>query len=109
MDERRVVPVESTHQESYEGREIAMSAVAIDLLVRALVLLAAAWFAVTLLRRRSASLRALVWTAAFAGILAMPLMALVAPALEVPVWRSWEVGSFAVAEASVVRRSLGGG
>jgi hypothetical protein len=65
-----------------------MSPVAIDLLIRALVLLAAAWLAVTVLRRQSASLRALVWTAALAGILVLPVMSSVAPRLDVPVWRA---------------------
>src|SRR5687768_265869 len=63
-----------------------MSSVVIGLLIRALILLAVAWLAVTVLRRRSASLRALVWTAALAGILVLPVMASVAPTLEVPVW-----------------------
>lgn len=58
----------------------------VGLLIRALVLLAAAWLTVTVLRRRSASLRALVWTAALAGILVLPVMASVAPTLDVPVW-----------------------
>ena len=60
----------------------------VGLLIRALVLLAAAWLTVTVLRRRSASLRALVWTAALGGILVLPVMASVAPALDVPVWRA---------------------
>ena len=65
-----------------------MSPVVIGLLIRALLLLAVAWLAVTLLRRQSASLRALVWTAALAGILVLPGMASVAPTLDVPVWRA---------------------
>src|SRR5687767_11323770 len=75
-----------------------MSPIAIGLLIRALVLLAVAWLAVTMLRRQSASLRALVWTAAFAGILALPLMASIAPTLEVPVWPVEVAATPAIAE-----------
>ncbi|HUR19479.1 MAG TPA: M56 family metallopeptidase [Vicinamibacterales bacterium] len=84
-----------------------MSPVAIGLLVRALVLLAVAWLAVTMLRRQSASLRALVWTAALAGILVLPLMASVAPTLDVPVWRA--AAPLAVAPATTVAGSILGG
>jgi len=74
-----------------------MSPVVIGLLIRALLLLAVAWLAVTVLRRRSASLRALVWTAALAGILVLPAMASVAPTLDVPVWRAEAPAPFAPA------------
>ena len=73
----------------------------VGLLIRALVLLAVAWLTVTVLRRRSASLRALVWTAALAGILVLPVMASLAPTLDVPVWRL-EVGSALSSEAGPV-------
>ena len=43
----------------------------ISLGIRALVLLSLAWIGAALLRRRSASIRASVWTAAFAAVLAL--------------------------------------
>jgi beta-lactamase regulating signal transducer with metallopeptidase domain len=58
---------------------------AIVVLGRALVLLAAAWIAASLLRRGSAALRASVWTAAFVGLVALPVMAPVTPAWTLPV------------------------
>ncbi|HZI29578.1 MAG TPA: hypothetical protein VFD64_15520, partial [Gemmatimonadaceae bacterium] len=75
-----------------------MSPVIVGLLIRALILLALAWLAVTLLRRRSASLRALVWTAALGGILVLPVMASVAPTLDVPVWPAEVAATQAIAE-----------
>jgi beta-lactamase regulating signal transducer with metallopeptidase domain len=65
-----------------------MEPVVLGLLVRALVLLTVAWVAVVVLRRRSASLRALVWTAALGGVLVMPVIASLAPTLDVPMWRA---------------------
>ena len=58
-----------------------------DLLVRALALLAAAWVATALLRRRSASVRALIWTTALAGVLLVPVLLVFGPEWRVPVWR----------------------
>jgi TonB family protein len=47
--------------------------------------LVAAWMAAILLRGRSAATRHLVWTAAFAALLALPLLSLSLPALRMPV------------------------
>jgi hypothetical protein len=47
--------------------------------------LVAAWMAAILLRGRSAAARHLVWTAAFAALLALPLLSLSLPALRMPV------------------------
>ena len=57
----------------------------IDLGIRAMVLLSLAWLGATLLRRRSASIRASLWTAAFAAVLVMPAMSMLVPAWRVPI------------------------
>jgi TonB family protein len=46
--------------------------------------LAMAWLAAWLLRKRPAALRHLVWTAAAASVLALPLLSLVLPAVRMP-------------------------
>lgn len=61
--------------------------VMIDVAVRALILLALAWGLTALLRRQPASLRAFVWTVAFAGIIALPFLARLVPSWEVSVWQ----------------------
>ncbi|MGA2741450.1 MAG: TonB family protein [Bryobacteraceae bacterium] len=48
------------------------------------IVLAAAWIAPLLLRKQSAATRHLVWTAAFAAILALPFLSAALPALRVP-------------------------
>jgi beta-lactamase regulating signal transducer with metallopeptidase domain len=60
-------------------------ALPLEWLVRGLVLLAAASAVAFTLRRHPASVRATVWTAAMAALIAMPLVGAVAPALRVPV------------------------
>ena len=60
----------------------------LDLIVfalRATVLLGAAFLATRLLRNGSAAFRHLVWTAAVAGVVALPVLSVVVPAWEVPV------------------------
>src|SRR5580698_4407024 len=52
--------------------------------VKSAVVLAAAWVAALLLRKHSAATRHLVWTAAFAAILALPFLSAALPALRVP-------------------------
>lgn len=52
--------------------------------LRATVLLAAAWIATKVLQRASAATRHLIWTTAIAGVLALPLLAAVVPAWNVP-------------------------
>jgi len=56
------------------------------------VVLAAAWMAAVILRGRSAAARHLLWTAAFAAILLLPLLSAALPALRLPlagaVWPS---------------------
>jgi beta-lactamase regulating signal transducer with metallopeptidase domain len=62
-----------------------MTGFAIIVLGRALVLLAAAWVAASVLRRRSAALRASVWTAAFTGLVVLPALSRITPAWTLPV------------------------
>ena len=57
----------------------------IDLAVRVVILLALAWLVATLLRRRSASVRASVWTASLAAVLLLPIASALTPALAVPI------------------------
>jgi beta-lactamase regulating signal transducer with metallopeptidase domain len=61
---------------------------ALDLAVRAIVVLSLAWIVVAVLYRQSASLRALVWAVAFGGLLALPGLARVTPAWHVGIWPS---------------------
>lgn len=56
-----------------------------DLAVRGTLLLAAAGLATLALRRAPASARHLAWAAAFAGMLALPVLALALPAWRVPI------------------------
>ena len=56
-----------------------------DLAIRGTLLLAAAGLATLALRRAPASARHLAWAAAFAGMLALPLLALALPAWRVPI------------------------
>ncbi|MGH7677217.1 MAG: hypothetical protein ACRENU_02045, partial [Gemmatimonadaceae bacterium] len=53
--------------------------------LRATLLLAAAWLATTLLHRASAATRHLTWTVAIAGVLALPALSATIPAWRVPV------------------------
>jgi beta-lactamase regulating signal transducer with metallopeptidase domain len=92
-----------------------MPAGAIDLVVRALILLAAAWLVVSALRRRSASIRALVWTSALAGVLLLPAVSRVTPSWQVAAWPAHassplQVTSapLAAQEVPILRRTEGG-
>ena len=62
-----------------------MAAFALIVLARAVVLLAAAWIAASLARRRPAALRAGIWTAALTGLVLLPLASRITPAWRVPV------------------------
>jgi beta-lactamase regulating signal transducer with metallopeptidase domain len=64
-----------------------MLTTALDLAVRAAIVLALAWLAVALLRRQAASRRALVWTIAFGSLLALPLLAWLMPEWRVALWQ----------------------
>ena len=57
----------------------------LDLALKTSAVLAAAWLATRLLRQRTAALRHLVWTAAAAAVLALPLLSLFLPPVRVPV------------------------
>ena len=52
--------------------------------LKSTVVIAAAWLAAALLRRHSAASRHLVWTAAFAALLALPFLAVSLPPLHLP-------------------------
>ena len=62
-----------------------MSSFAIDVTVRALLLMSSAWLVAALARRASASLRAGIWTVAFASVLALPAIVRITPAWRIPV------------------------
>lgn len=59
----------------------------VDLIVRPGIVLAAAWMVTAALRRQPASLRALVWTAAFAGLLVLPALTRVTPVWHIALWQ----------------------
>jgi len=54
--------------------------------IRATVLLFGAWAATRVLRQASAATRHLIWSSAIAGVLALPLLGVVVPAWNVPVF-----------------------
>jgi TonB family protein len=54
--------------------------------LKSILLLGAAGFVALLMRRHSAAARHIVWTAAFAGLLALPVLTAALPALPVPQW-----------------------
>ena len=56
----------------------------LDFALRATVVLSGAWVATKLLRRASAATRHLIWTAAIAGVLVLPLLGRTLPAWNVP-------------------------
>lgn len=63
--------------------ETAWISLFVSTALKSMVVLGAAWFAVFLLRGRSAASRHLVWTAASAALLALPLLSIALPALTV--------------------------
>src|SRR5215472_1077420 len=64
--------------------EAAGMAFLLNLAVKSSALLAAAWLAAFALRRQSAAARHMVWMAAFAALLALPVLSIAIPALELP-------------------------
>ena len=64
--------------------EAAGMAFLLNLAVKSTALLAVAWIAAFALRRRSAAARHIVWMAAFAAALALPVLSIALPALELP-------------------------
>src|SRR4051794_13643886 len=56
----------------------------VDLTLKSTLVLAIAWLAALALRRRSAAARHIVWTAASAALLALPLLSLSLPAWHHP-------------------------
>src|SRR5262245_32771240 len=64
--------------------ESAWFAMCVGVALKSTVVLGAAWLAAFLLRGRSAAARHLVWTAAAAAVLALPVLSISLPALPVP-------------------------
>ena len=58
----------------------------IDISIKSIVLAAAAAFAMFALRLRDTNLRHRIWTAVLLGMLAMPLLVCVTPAVPLPRW-----------------------
>src|SRR4029079_15611668 len=71
----------------------------VNVALKSTVVLGVAWIHTLVLRKRSAASRHLVWTAAAAALIALPLMATVLPALHIPTPGSGDPG--------VVFRALG--
>jgi TonB family protein len=64
--------------------EAAGMAFLFNLAVKSTVLLSAAWLVAIALRRRSAAARHMIWMAAFAAALALPVLSVALPALQLP-------------------------
>lgn len=64
--------------------EAAGTAFLLNLAVKSTALLAAAWLAAFALRRQSAAARHMIWMATFAALLALPVLSVAVPALELP-------------------------
>src|SRR5271165_362574 len=64
--------------------ETAWFAFLVGVALKSTLVLGAAWLLAHLIRRRSAAARHLVWTAAAASVLALPLLSISLPALRFP-------------------------
>src|SRR5271154_4023917 len=64
--------------------EAAGMAFLLSLAVKSTALLSVAWLAAFALRRRSAAARHMVWMAAFTAALALPVLSIALPALQLP-------------------------
>jgi TonB family protein len=64
--------------------------------IKGTAILGVAWLTALALRKRSAAARHLVWTAAAAALLALPLLALILPALRVPLKATGAMAIFRV-------------
>jgi len=68
----------------FVSSESAWSAMFLGAALNSIVVLCAAWLMAVALRKRSAASRHLVWTAAAAALVALPLLSISVPALRVP-------------------------
>lgn len=75
--------------------------------VKGTAVLGAAWMLAWMLRKRSAAARHLVWTAAFAAVLAMPVLSVMLPALRIHVPAPWS-GPVAAFQTTVLARAEAG-
>ncbi|MEX2260412.1 MAG: TonB family protein [Bryobacteraceae bacterium] len=75
-----------------DWNESAWASLFVGVALKSTAVLGAAWLAAFLLRRQSAAARHLVWTTAFAALLALPFFSLSLPALSVPVARTFLPG-----------------
>src|SRR6476646_595180 len=63
-------------------------AILMSVALKSTIVLGAAWIVAFLLRSRSAAARHLVWTAAAAAVLALPLLSVSLPGIQLPVFTS---------------------
>lgn len=84
--------------------EAVWFAVFLGVALKSAALLGAAWMAARLLRKPSAAARHLVWTAAAAGVVALPLLSISMPALPVPGAGALMAGAGVMFRATAVAR-----
>src|SRR5580704_13468144 len=75
-----------------------------EIAVKSTVVLAIAWLTTLLLRRQSAALRHLVWTAASVAVLALPFFSVWLPALRIPSVESFAPAAAALFEATATQQ-----
>src|SRR5271166_3234352 len=68
----------------FAWNEAAWYSIFMSTAFKSTIVLSLAWLLVLLLRKRSAATRHLVWTAAASGVLALPLLSVILPALRIP-------------------------
>jgi TonB family protein len=74
------------------GNETTLFGILVTVAVKSTIVLGAAWLATLAMRRQSAAARHLVWTAAAAALLALPVLSVALPSLPVPVAKAIDYG-----------------